>query len=95
VVQESLGVGLPTIALKWGGPQLLIRDGETGFLISPESEKRIIVDIAVSMEALAADGVLANKMSEAGRKSAMTWSWDHVIEQWRDQILVAADKLGR
>jgi glycosyltransferase involved in cell wall biosynthesis len=33
VVQEAMALGLPPICLDWGGPQLLVRDGQSGFLV--------------------------------------------------------------
>lgn len=82
VVQEAMGLGLPTICLDWGGPQLLVEHGITGYLIEPKNQEYIIACIAKYLDELAVNGDLAEKMSIASRKKAQNWRWSNVINQW-------------
>ena len=77
VVQESLAAGLPVIGLDWGGPQLLIEHGVSGFLIEP-----ITTEIAASLDLLAMDGERADSMSKAARARAEQWRWSRVVTEW-------------
>lgn len=86
VVQEALAIGLPTIALNWGGPQLLIEHGKSGYLVEPKTEECIVSDLARYMEELATNGQLAEKMSCYARERASEWNWNSVINDWTEQI---------
>lgn len=83
VVQEAMVMGLPVIALNWGGPSLLVT-AETGILIEPLSEEHIIDKLAQAMDSLAGDGELAERMSSAGRQHAVDggFLWSSVIRDW-------------
>jgi len=82
VVQEAMALGLPPICLDWGGPQLLIEDGVSGFLVAPGDEEAIARGIAQHLDALAADAALADRMSQAGRERAEAWRWPRVMREW-------------
>jgi glycosyltransferase involved in cell wall biosynthesis len=82
VVQEAMAVGLPSICLDWGGPQLLVQDGISGFLVAAESHEQITTDMAERMDRLGEDGPLAEAMSIAGRQSAQRWAWSNVAKEW-------------
>lgn len=82
VVQEAMALGLPPVCLDWGGPQLLVQDGRTGFLIEPRSREYITAQMAHCLDALAEDGELAESMSIAAREVASGWRWSTVIGQW-------------
>ena len=83
VVQEAMVMGLPVIALNWGGPSLLVT-AETGILIEPLSEEYIVDKLAEAMDSLAEDGDLAERMSSAGRQRAVDsgFLWSSVIGEW-------------
>ena len=83
VVQEAMMMGLPVIALNWGGPALLVTP-ETGILIEPLSEEAVIQDLAHAMDQLATDGDRAAEMARAGRRIALErgFSWADMIENW-------------
>lgn len=83
VVQEAMVLGLPVIALNWGGPSLLVTP-ETGILIEPLGEEYVIDKLAQAMDRLAEDGSLAERMSIAGRRHAVDsgFLWSAVIRQW-------------
>jgi glycosyltransferase involved in cell wall biosynthesis len=82
VVQEAMAVGLPPICLDWGGPQLLIRHSETGFLVVPGDEEQITGDIAKYMDSLASDPGLAEHFSKTGRAIAEEWRWSNTARHW-------------
>ena len=79
VVQESMALGLPAICLDWGGPQLLIEDGVTGFLVEARDQDYITDRLAECMDALADDGERADAMSIAGRAVAENWRWSSFV----------------
>ena len=83
VVQEAMMLGLPVVALNWGGPALLVT-AETGILIEPLGEEYIIDTLAEAMDRLAEDGDLAEQMSAAGRRRAVEsgFLWSSVIRNW-------------
>lgn len=84
VVQEAMALGLPVIALDWGGPQLLVEHERTGYLVPPDSKPFIVERMAGHMEQLASDGELAERFSLAGRQRAEQWSWPAVAREWSD-----------
>ena len=81
-VQEAMAIGLPPICLKWGGPQLLIEDRKSGFLIEPLSKSHVVSKIAEAFNALSGNPELAEKMSVAGRERAEQWRWSRVAREW-------------
>ena len=82
VVQEAMAIGIPPICLDWGGPQLLIKNGISGFLISPSSREEIVQSIAQKMDALASDAALANSISSAAKSAAEEWRWSKLARSW-------------
>lgn len=90
VVQEAMALGLPVIALDWGGPKLLVDHDRTGFLVPAGSKDSIVDGLAARMDQLAVDGELAERFSLAGRQRAEQWSWPKVAREWCD----AYDKLA-
>ena len=84
VVQEAMALGLPPICLDWGGPQLLVEHGVSGYLIETSSRKQIISDMARYMDELSQNGELAERFSEAARSRAELWRWSRVARQWID-----------
>lgn len=82
VIQEAMALGLPAICLAWGGPQLLIEHGVSGFLVPPTDRASIVTTIAAHMDRLSTDPVLAESMSQASRDSATAWRWSKLIRDW-------------
>lgn len=82
VVQEAMALGLPCICLDWGGPQLLVKNGETGYLVAPESIDFITTQIASHMDRLSQDSNLAEQYSIEGRRIAQSWRWSEVATEW-------------
>jgi len=86
VVQEAMAMGLPSICLDWGGPQLLVEHEKTGFLVEPISVDYITDKLAEYMVRLADDGELAERMSIRARQRAEEWRWPEVMRDWCQAI---------
>jgi glycosyltransferase involved in cell wall biosynthesis len=82
VVQEAMTLGLPPICLDWGGPQLLIEHGVSGFLVPPADRTAIVSTLAAHMDRLSLDPGLAESMSRSSRERATTWRWPTLIQDW-------------
>jgi glycosyltransferase involved in cell wall biosynthesis len=85
VVQEAMALGLPVIALNWGGPALLVTP-ESGILVEPLSEAYVLTELAKAMDRLAQDGEVAERMSIAGRHLATKqgFLWSVLIRRWAE-----------
>ena len=83
VIQEAMMIGLPVVALDWGGPAELL-DRETGVLIQPTSAQAVIADLAAAMTRLGQDAKLAESLSLAAREKAerMGYDWHTLLENW-------------
>jgi glycosyltransferase involved in cell wall biosynthesis len=76
-----MALGIPTVCLKWGGPELLVTD-ECGILITPVNEDHVVTELAAAMDKLAVHPEIAERMSIAGREMAQSYTWSHVASQW-------------
>lgn len=83
VVQEAMMIGLPVVAVNWGGPQQLIKK-TNGILIEPESEDHIIDRLAAAMKLLGNNPNTADKFSEHARKFAEDsgFAWPILLKKW-------------
>jgi glycosyltransferase involved in cell wall biosynthesis len=82
VVQEAMAVGLVPICLDWGGPQLLIDNGVSGYLVSPDRLDEITARIADCLNLLSEDLSLAIKMSANAKARASGWKWRQLACDW-------------
>jgi glycosyltransferase involved in cell wall biosynthesis len=82
VVQESMALGLPSVCLDWGGPQLLVEHDVSGFLVAPTSRADVIADLARILDRLGNDGELAERISRSARERAERWRWADVGREW-------------
>jgi glycosyltransferase involved in cell wall biosynthesis len=82
VVQEAMAVGLVPVCLDWGGPQLLIEDSVSGYLVQPNSVEEIPKNIADRLNQLATDSNLVTAMSAEARARAAQWRWSQLARVW-------------
>ena len=78
VIMESMAAGKPVIASRVGGNAELVREGETGLLVSPHDEKELAGAIAYVLENAAA----RSAWGQNGRTTAMA---DFALASMRDR----------
>lgn len=81
VVQEAMALGLPVIALDWGGPAALLHP-DRGMLVPPTDEAGVVAGLAAAMGRLAVDGALADALSIRARAAADAFGWPDVLRAW-------------
>ena len=75
---ESMATGLPLIGTRVGGIPALIKDGQSGLLVSPGEPG----EIAAAIDRLVSDETLRTAMGAAGRQSAVAdFSWAGIAER--------------
>jgi glycosyltransferase involved in cell wall biosynthesis len=82
VIQESMAVGLVPVCLDWGGPQLLIDNGLSGYLVAPKGLDEITTEIAKCLNCLAEDLEVVKAMSARARQRASDWEWTKLAKDW-------------
>ncbi len=90
VVQEAMAVGLVPVCLDWGGPQLLIENGHSGFLVSPDQYDEISTNMAQCLNRLAADPAMVAAMSANATARASEWKWTRLSADWVERYLSLA-----
>ena len=81
VVLESMAMGKPVIATRWGGPVDYL-DESCGVLIEPKSYADLVAGFAEAMTKLINSPELAKSMGAAGRKRAVRdFDWQKKIQQ--------------
>ena len=95
VTLEAMASGLPAVNAIASGSNSLIAEGETGFLVSARDE----AGLAAKIEMLVKDEALRQRMGEAARQRALTFSWDAIlsglVESYRAVLRKARQKNGR
>jgi len=74
VVLEALASGVPAVVTDSGGPQFIVRHGETGFIA------RDLQEFVASIRNVGSDRTRLHAMRVSARAQAMTASWDAVFE---------------
>jgi len=74
---ESLSCGTPVIATRVGGLATLVRDGETGYLVSPRCPE----PFAERLEMLLDNETLRGDLSAAARAHARAYDWSLICQQ--------------
>ena len=81
VVLEAWSSGKPVIASRVGGLQALVRDGETGFFIDPNSSDAA-TDLAAKLNRFATEPELKNKIGANGLREAKSkYDWTEIGQQ--------------
>ena len=81
VVLEAWSSGKPVIVSRVGGLQALVRDGETGFFIDPNSVGAA-TELAAKLNRLAAEPELKRRIGAAGRLEAKSkYDWAQIGQQ--------------
>lgn len=93
VIQEAMMLGLPIVALDWGGAAELL-DADSAILIEPTDENAVIEALADAMVRLAAEPALANRLGQAARQRADSagFIWPRLAKAWTaiyDNVLAA------
>jgi glycosyltransferase involved in cell wall biosynthesis len=81
-VQEAMAVGLVPVCLDWGGPQLLIDDGVSGYLVSADRADEIATRMACCLNLLVRDLNLATELSTNAKARASRWNWTQLAGDW-------------
>jgi glycosyltransferase involved in cell wall biosynthesis len=82
VVQEAMAVGLVPVCLDWGGPQLLIDNGISGYPVSPNELDEIPTRMAHCLNLLAEDLNVVTEMSAKTKARASGWKWTQLASDW-------------
>src|SRR5271170_3782993 len=81
VVLESMAMGKPVIATRWGGPVDYL-DEASGILIEPKTYPDLVAGFAEAMTKLMNSPELAKSMGAAGHKRAVRdFDWQKKIQQ--------------
>jgi len=76
-LQEAAASGLPVVAPAAGGPLDLVRDGVTGFLVTPEDGAALTSAVA----RLVADPALRAVQGKAGRQMVVGRTWPALVDE--------------
>lgn len=77
VVLEAMASGLPVVAAAKGGPAGIVRDGKTGYLVTPKS----IPEFIERLTRLIDDPVARKKMSENAVAYARSQKWETLCRE--------------
>ena len=80
VVLESLAAGRPVIASQLPGLADLVRSGETGLLVPPESPQRL----AGAIQEIAMDPQRADAWGQAARRFVQPFDWRNIAQRHLD-----------
>lgn len=85
VILEAMACGVPSIASPWRGIPSIIRNGENGFLVSPDA----IEEMSKAIQRFAADKIHWHRMSQNVREDfLLKYTWKAYIEKLKEILLV-------
>ena len=76
---EAMGSGVPVVVTKSGGPQELVEDGRTGFLVPPRDENSLAEKVLFLLKNQGASNEMAREARSYVRKE---FSTDNMIENY-------------
>lgn len=77
VLLEALACGLPVVTTDVGGLPTLIRDGETGLVVTPGD----VAGLARAIQRITTDDDLARHLSETGLRTAEGYGWPSRVQE--------------
>lgn len=81
VILEAMAVGLPVIALNWGGPKDYL-DSTCGILVEPNSRESFVQGLTEAMLKLAQSPELRQSMGFAGRERVRQhFDWERKVDR--------------
>ncbi len=81
VILEAMAVGLPVIALNWGGPKDYI-DSTCGILVEPDSRESFVKGLTEAMVKLAHSPQLRQTMGSAGQQRVNEhFDWERKVDR--------------
>lgn len=79
---EAMAAELPVVATRAGGIAEIVRDGETGFLVSPRASE-LVAGLASRIGQLLEDSELRAAMGRNGRERVLAhYLWEHTAARW-------------
>lgn len=85
VILEAMASGCIPILSRSGGNVDFVKDGESGFLVSPDNNE--VDTFLKTIHNLLADRMLRENASRAARERAERHSWDRVAEEYEEKAL--------
>jgi D-inositol-3-phosphate glycosyltransferase len=77
VAVEALACGAPVVASRAGGLRFTIEEGETGYLVKPQSP----VALANALTTILNDDALRQSMAAAAPRSVARYDWPQIAQQ--------------
>ena len=88
VVTEALASGLAIVAFNYAAPRLYITSGKNGFLADSNNKEDFIEKTRAAMKL----GIRLRDVKSAARATALSISWDKVVENFESDILEIMDR---
>jgi phosphatidyl-myo-inositol alpha-mannosyltransferase len=94
VLLEAMSAGVPVVASRNSGFELLVENGSQGLLIDPPDDE---VKFAAALDLLLDDAGLARRMGAAGRRLALTtYAWPIVVDRLEELYeRLLSERIGR
>jgi glycosyltransferase involved in cell wall biosynthesis len=83
---EAMAAGVPVVATRCGGIETYARAGENCLLEAAGD----VAALGAAVKAVLADGALAARLAEAGRRTAEAFSWERSADALEDALLRVA-----
>lgn len=89
-IMESMAAGVPVVACRVGGNEELIRDGENGFLVSPESAE----ELAERIDGLVTQAELRKSFGETGKRDAERFTVERITGEYERFYMSLLEEKG-